>query len=42
MAVHITLREIGVPLFEGRPISSPKREQRGPHYLALNPEGKVP
>jgi glutathione S-transferase len=41
MAVHSTLREIGVP-FEGRPISLAKREQQGAQYLALNPEGKVP
>jgi glutathione S-transferase len=41
MAVHIALHEIGVP-FEGRPMSFRQNDLRTPHYLALNPEGKVP
>jgi glutathione S-transferase len=41
MAVHIALHEIGVP-FEGRPMSFIQNDLRTPHYLALNPEGKVP
>src|ERR1035437_3130728 len=41
MAVHIALHEIGVP-FEGRPMSFRQNDLRAPHYLALNPEGKVP
>lgn len=41
MAVHIALREIGVP-FEARPISFARHEQRAPEFLAINPEGKVP
>jgi glutathione S-transferase len=41
MAPHIALHEIGAP-FEGRPVSFHRNETRGPAYLALNPEGKVP
>ena len=41
MAVHIALHEIGVP-FEARPMSFRNRDMRGPKFLALNPEGKVP
>jgi len=41
MAVHIALHEIGIP-FDARPMSFARREQRGPEFLAINPEGKVP
>ena len=41
MATHIMLHEIGVD-FESRWVSFAKREQYGPEYLKLNPEGKVP
>jgi len=41
MAPHIALHEIGVP-FEARPLSFKRKEQRGPEFLAINPEGKVP
>jgi glutathione S-transferase len=41
MAVHIALREIGVP-FEGKPMSFKANDMRAPDYLTLNPEGKVP
>ena len=41
MAVHIALHEIGVP-FEGRAVSLPKKENRTPEFLALNPAGTVP
>ena len=41
MAPHIALHEIGA-LFESRPISLANKENRTPHYLAINPEGKVP
>jgi len=41
MAVHIALHEIGA-VFEARPLSFHRRENRTPAYLALNPEGKVP
>lgn len=41
MAPHIALHEVGA-LFEARPISLAKKENRTPEYLALNPEGKVP
>src|SRR5437773_5399856 len=40
-AVHIALREIGVP-FEGKPMSFRSNDLRSPAYLVLNPEGKVP
>jgi glutathione S-transferase len=41
MAPHIALHEIGV-LFEARPLSFTRNENRAPAYLAVNPEGKVP
>ena len=41
MAVHIALHEIGVP-FETKPMSFSGNDMRAPHYLKLNPEGKVP
>ena len=41
MAPHIALHETGVA-FEPRWLSFAKREQHGPAYLAINPEGKVP
>ena len=41
MAVHIALHEIGVP-FEARPMSFKNQDMRGPEFLALYPEGKVP
>ncbi|HLH95353.1 MAG TPA: glutathione S-transferase family protein [Xanthobacteraceae bacterium] len=41
MAVHIALHEIGT-LFESKPLSFARHEQRAPAFLALNPEGKVP
>jgi glutathione S-transferase len=41
MAPHIALNEIGAP-FEARPVSFAKSETRGPEFLAINPEGKVP
>src|SRR5882757_4676589 len=41
MAVHIALREIGIP-FETRPMSFKNQDMRAPEFLALNPEGKVP
>ena len=41
MAPHIALREVGAP-FEARTLSFARREHRGPAYLAVNPEDKVP
>jgi len=41
MAAHIALREAGA-VFEARPLSFSRRENRSPAYLALNPAGKVP
>jgi glutathione S-transferase len=41
MAVHVTLREIGVP-FELVKIDFSKGEQKAPEYLAINPAGVVP
>ena len=41
MAMHIALHEIGVP-FETKPMSFSGNDMRAPHYLKLNPEGKVP
>ena len=41
MAVHIVLHEAGT-IFEARPLSFHRRENRTLAYLALNPEGKVP
>lgn len=41
MAAHITLHEAGA-VFEARPLSFSRRENRSPAYLALNPAGKVP
>jgi glutathione S-transferase len=41
MAPHIALHEIGA-VFESRPLSLSRKENRAPAYLALNPEGKVP
>jgi glutathione S-transferase len=40
-AVHIALHEIGVA-FAGKPMSFRNNDLRSPHYLKLNPEGKVP
>lgn len=41
MAAHIALHEVGA-VFEARPLSFSRRENRSPAYLALNPAGKVP
>src|SRR3954452_14561624 len=41
MAVHIALKEIGVP-FDGKPMSVKGGDLREPGYLSLNREGKVP
>jgi len=41
MATHIALHETGAA-FEPRLLSFKAKEQKGPDYLALNPEGKVP
>lgn len=41
MAAHIALHEVSV-VFDARPLSFHRRENRAPAYLALNPEGKVP
>jgi glutathione S-transferase len=41
MATHIALHEVGAE-FEHRWLSFHAKEQKGPHYLALNQEGKVP
>ena len=41
MAAHIALHEVGAP-FEAKPLSLARKETRGPEFLALNPEGKVP
>jgi len=41
MAIHIALHEVGA-VFEARPLSFHRRENRTEAYLALNPEGKVP
>ena len=41
MATHIALHETGAA-FEHRWLSFDAKEQKGPEYLALNPEGKVP
>ncbi len=41
MAVHIALHEIGVP-FEAKPMSFKNGDLQAPHYLKLNPEGRVP
>jgi len=41
MAPHIALHEVGA-VFEPRPISFSRKENRDPGYLAINPEGKVP
>jgi glutathione S-transferase len=41
MAPHIALHEVGA-VFESRPISFSRKENRDPAYLAINPEGKVP
>jgi glutathione S-transferase len=41
MATHIALHEVGAK-FEHRWLSFNAKEQKGPDYLALNPEGKVP
>jgi len=41
MAPHIALHEVGA-LFESRPISLAKKENRTSAYLAINPEGHVP
>ncbi len=41
MAPHIALHEVGA-VFEPRPISFSRKENRDPAYLAINPEGKVP
>jgi len=41
MAPHIALHEAGA-VFESRPLSFHKKDNRSPAYLAINPEGKVP
>ena len=41
MAPHIALHEVG-GVFESRPISFARLDQRESSFLALNPEGKVP
>ena len=41
MAPHIALHEIGIS-FEAHPVSLPRKENRSPEFLSLNPEGKVP
>ena len=41
LAVHIALREVGVP-FELKRMSFNKKDMKTPEYLALNPEGAVP
>jgi glutathione S-transferase len=41
MATHIALHEVGAQ-FDARLISLPTKENRGPEFLALNPDGKVP
>ncbi len=41
MAAHVALHEVGA-VFEARPLSFRRGENRAPAYLALNPEGKVP
>jgi len=41
MAPHIALHEVGA-VFEPRPLSLSRKENRDPAYLAINPEGKVP
>jgi glutathione S-transferase len=41
MATHIALHEVGAQ-FEPRQVSLPTKENRGPEFLALNPDGKVP
>jgi len=41
MATHIALHEAGAE-FEPRLLSFKAQAQKGPGYLALNPEGKVP
>jgi glutathione S-transferase len=41
MATHIALYEVGAQ-FDARLVSLPTKENRGPEFLALNPDGKVP
>jgi glutathione S-transferase len=41
MAAHICLHEVGAA-FDTKLISLARKEQRKPHYLAINPAGKVP
>jgi glutathione S-transferase len=41
MAPHIALHEVGVA-FDPKPMSFHRHDLRTPHYLAMNPEGKVP
>jgi glutathione S-transferase len=41
MAPHIALNEAGA-MFELRPLSFHRKENRTPEYLAINPEGNVP
>jgi glutathione S-transferase len=41
MAVHIALREIGIP-FEARPMSFRNNDMRSSDFLKINPAGKVP
>lgn len=41
MAPHIALHEVGA-VFEPRPISLSRKQNRDPAYLSINPEGKVP
>jgi glutathione S-transferase len=41
MAVHIALHEVDAS-FETRPMSFKNNDMRGPDFLKLNPDGKVP
>jgi glutathione S-transferase len=41
MATHIALHEVGAE-FDARLVSLPRKENRAPEFLALNPDGKVP
>lgn len=41
LAAHIVLEEIGIP-FETHRVDFAVKEQQSPHYLKLNPQGRVP
>jgi glutathione S-transferase len=41
LAAHIALEETGLP-YERELVSLPKRHNRAPAYLAINPKGSVP